>query len=139
MSPSRNLLLPPALALLAAAPLAAQVKIHLEPASLLPGQSAVLQACLDGSWWQPDWTWSLAEPDTGRVHRGADGLWRYLAAEDFLLAPQGPAHAAFDDQGHCLVAFVTGRGSGVAELSLGGVLPPQAPAGESKAAPPSTE
>jgi hypothetical protein len=88
MSPARNVLLPPALVALAAAPLAAQVKLHLEPQSLLPGQSAELHACQDGSWWQPDWTWSLAGPDNGRVERGADGIWRYWAAEDFLLAPR---------------------------------------------------
>ena len=87
MHPFNLALLTPALLALAAAPLAAQVKIHLKPASLFPGQSAELHACLDGSWWQPEWTWSLAGPDNGRVERGADGIWRYVAAEDFLLAP----------------------------------------------------
>jgi sugar lactone lactonase YvrE len=49
-----------------------------------------------------------------------------------------PWHVAFDDQGHCLVAAGYG-GSYIAELSLAGLLAPEAPAGESKAAPTSTE
>ena len=49
-----------------------------------------------------------------------------------------PFHVAFDDQGHCLVATYQ-HGSCIAELSLGGLLPPEAPAGESKSAPLSTE
>jgi hypothetical protein len=81
-------LLTPALLTLAAAPLAAQVKIHLKPESLFRGQSAELHAFLEGSWWQPDWNWSLPDPDNGRVERGPDGIWHYLAAEDFLLSPR---------------------------------------------------
>ena len=80
--------LTPTLIALAAVPLAAQVKIHLEPESLLPGQSAELQARLDGSVSQPEWNWSLPDPDNGRVERGSDSIWRYVAAEDFLLAPR---------------------------------------------------
>jgi hypothetical protein len=81
-------LLTPALVAMAAAPLAAQVKIHLKPGSLLPGQSAELHAFLEGDERQPDWTWSLPDPDNGRVECGADRIWRYVAAEDFLLAPR---------------------------------------------------
>jgi sugar lactone lactonase YvrE len=45
-----------------------------------------------------------------------------------------PCHVAFDDQGHCLVAIThLMRGYAIAELSLAGVLPPEVPAGESKA------
>jgi len=48
--------------------------------------------------------------------------------ERFAALPN-PGHVAFDDQGHCLVA-TNQRGACIAELSLGGLLAPKAPAGE---------
>jgi len=63
------------------------VKIHLKPESLFPGQSAELRACLDGSEWQPEWTWSLPDPDNGRVECGGDKDLALCGRRGFPLVP----------------------------------------------------
>jgi len=78
---------------------------------------------LAGDPWQPEF-----RPGVLRNGRTGD-------PEHYAALPS-PIHVAFDDQGHCLVAV--SMGAAIAELSLGGVLAPEA-AGESKAAALSTE
>jgi len=77
------------------------------------------------------------DPQQGAFRPGPLRDGRPRDPERFNALPP-PCHVAFDDQGHCLVAAGFG-GSYIAELSLAGLLAPEAPAGESKAAPTSTE
>jgi len=79
------------------------------------------------------------DPQQGAFRPGPLRDGRPRDPERFNALPH-PCHVAFDDQGHCLVAISSLRsGSAIAELSLAGLLAPEAPAGESKAAPTSTE
>jgi hypothetical protein len=74
-----------ALALLLAQCLCAQVKVAVEPVSLLPGQVAVLSASLAQPEGGSDWLWSLPERDSGSLEPGANGSCRYRAPADFLM------------------------------------------------------
>jgi len=76
------------LAALLSCQLSAQVvKVAAEPASLLPGQSALLTASLaePGPAGATGWSWSLPEPDSGSLEPGPDGTCRYRAPADFLV------------------------------------------------------
>jgi DNA-binding beta-propeller fold protein YncE len=75
----------PALAAcLAAAPLAAQMKICVEPESVLAGQSCVLTFRMGSGPGPVPCDWTLLDRDTGALEPQADGTCRFTASERFL-------------------------------------------------------